>query len=84
MKSGIRLRCAGSILVLMSQYSRLNKTASLATQKRLPRTWYMLYVVPITTHAHTHVRLKLIGEKQKKRRDKKKKKESEKGKGNKK
>ena len=44
-KSGVSLRCARSILVHTSHYSRLKKpTTPLATQKRLPRVYYTWYL----------------------------------------
>ena len=60
MKSGVSLRCARSIRVHTSHYSRLEKpTIPLATQERL--TTYVLHVESITTHAHD--KRKSIGEK---------------------
>ena len=57
MKSGVSLRCARSIPVHTSHYSRLEKpTIPLATEERLPRIIYIYiyiyiyYVVPTTTH----------------------------------
>ena len=50
-------------------------TIPLATQERLPRTWYILHVVSITTHSHD--RRNSIGKK-KKRREKKIKERKEK------
>ena len=45
-KSGVRLRCARSVLVQTSQYSRLDRKPAtpLATQKRLPRICYARYL----------------------------------------
>ena len=44
-KSGVSLRCARSILLHTSHYSRLEKpTIRLATQKRLPRIYYTWYL----------------------------------------
>ena len=75
MKSGFSLRCARSILVHTSHYSRLTKpTTPLATQKRLSRTrCIFLHVVPITTH--TRVRLKSIGKNEEQNRTENKRKE---------
>ena len=48
-ESGVSLRCARSILVHTSHYSRLKKpTTPLATQKRLPRTG--VYITCRTCH----------------------------------
>ena len=50
-----------------------NPTIPLATQERLPRTWYILHVVPITMH--THAALRSIGKnrnlREKKRKERK-------------
>ena len=68
--SGVNLRCARSMPVHTSHYSRLEKlTIPIATQERLPCTSkYILHAVSITTH--THDRRQSIGEK-KQRKEKK-------------
>ena len=63
--SGVSLRCARSILVHTSHYSRLeNRLYRMPPNKDYSSTTYMLHVVPITTH--THDRRKSIGKKKKK------------------
>ena len=67
MDSGVGLRCARSILVRTSHYSRLEKpTIPLATQERL--TTYIFHVVLITTN--THFRRKSIGKKKQRKENK--------------
>ena len=72
MKSGVSLRCARSILVHTSHYSRLEKTVYTACHPEKTTT-YMLHAVPITTH--THVRRKSIRKKETKKRKEEKGKE---------
>ena len=62
-KSGVSLRCASSILVRTSHYSRLKDRP----YRLLPRKDYHVY---IARSIHTHVRLKSIGKKNKEKKGK--------------
>ena len=71
-KSGVSLRCARSILLHSSHYSRLKITTTPLACHPEKNPTYILHVVPITTH--THVRRRSIGKKKKEKKRQKKEK----------
>ena len=79
MKSGVSQRCARSILVHTSHYSRLEKIIDYTACHPRKTTTYILHVVPITTHTHDRRKSSIKRETNTKKEDKgKKSQESEK------